>query len=74
MIFYEVYRRGRRYGASNLKDYGAFGKRLVETDNRERAERVFSKESERLRNGSVYLFADGLPQKAVSGGFNRTRW
>jgi hypothetical protein len=74
MIFYEVYRRGRRYGARNLKNYGAFGRKLVETDNRERAERTFKKEAEKLRNGSVYLLADGHAERAVHGDFMRTRW
>lgn len=66
MIFYEVIRRGKRHGPYRS---------LIQTDNRERAERVFEREAAKLRDGWLALIADGcFKLKSCNGGYNRTRW
>lgn len=74
MIFYEVFRRGRRYGASNLHNYGTLGKKIIETDSRERAERAFEREITKARIGNVTLLADGFLERHYRAYWNITRW
>lgn len=68
MIFYQVFRRGRRYDPHPL------GRLKYEGDNKERANRIFEKEYWKLHSGAVYLLADGAVERHYHGGFNRTRW
>lgn len=68
MVFYQVFRRGKRY------DNRPFGKLLLETDNRARADREFDKAVEKMRNGNVYLFADYALQRVERAYFMRSRW
>lgn len=68
MVFYQVFRRGKRY------DDRPFGKLLLETDNRARADKEFDKAVQKMRNGSVYLFADYTLERISRGYFMRSRW
>ncbi len=66
MIFYQVIRHSGRHHSCP--------RTLTETDSRERAERIYRREAEKLRAGTVSLLADGLTVSSTWGPWLRTRW
>ena len=66
MIFYEVIRKGKRN-----KPW----RRLIETDNRDRASKVYKREADKIRDGQIVLLADGIEaQRSYFAYFLRSRW
>lgn len=63
MIFYKV-----------IRIYRDSVRVLEEGDSRDRAERAFKKAWKKVHSGGLYLLADGVPVRTLSGGYNRTRW
>ncbi len=68
MIFYQVFRRGRRYDPAPL------GRLVYEGDSRARAERAFAQATAAARQGAVYLLADGELERRSHAYWLRTRW